>query len=150
MIKKLWKYLNRNSTNGEFDLPAEYSITYEDLPLAEYKFHFEDISKHLYFLSTIDEDELFLRNCKEYLISKELYVNTVRYWHSKDGMMIANLDETHKLWVKECERVIGIYNKLNRVRKTNPTYSFNIRILEPYIIEIREIVGMINTKMISK
>ena len=121
------------------------NLNYQQLDnIKEIVFLHKDVVEYIKALETILNQDLYNKHLDKYTMlnySKDSI--TIKHWFTNKGRLI-DINYEYSLWLELSNKLITEFDKLNRIKKSNTIVSFNIRKLQPYVLNIKEITQHIH------
>lgn len=116
------------------------NLNYQQLDnIKEIVFLHKDVVEYIKALDTILNQDLYNKHLDKYtMLNYSKNSITIKHWFTNNGRLIDINYEYYK-WLELSSRLVSEFDKLNRIKKGNTMVSFNIRKLQPYIVNIKEI-----------
>lgn len=146
MLKEAIEYFKNLFKKDKYEFIKKEKINYNYIKTIDVNIGFilPDIILYNKHLKKLLENDIF--NDFEYRHIKAITANTLVYknllwWCSDNGKVLNNLDKEIKQFFLLTDELIFEFNRLKKFKGNNPDYKFNIRQLQPYIINIETIRG---------
>ena len=116
------------------------NLNYQQLDnIKEIVFLHKDIVKYIKALDTMLNQDLYNKHLDKYaMLSYSKNSTTIKHWFTNNGRLI-DINYEYSKWIELTTWLVSEFDKLNRIKKGNTIVSFNIRKLQPYIVNIKEI-----------
>lgn len=113
----------------------------------ELTFLLDDIVKYNKHLDLLLKSNNFLEDIEYKNVLKisndRIFVKDLLYWCSDKNKVLDNLDKEVHTFLKLSEELITKFNLLKEIKKNEVEFKFNIRLIQPYIINLESIRGCI-------
>lgn len=113
----------------------------------ELTFLLDDIVKYNKHLDLLLKSNNFLEDLEYKNVLKisndRIFVKDLLYWCSDKNKVLDNLDKEVHTFLKLSEELITKFNLLKELKKNEVEFKFNIRLIQPYIINLESIRGCI-------
>lgn len=143
-MKIIIEYLKNLFKKDPYNIIKKETINYKyikskDITVSTIMPDIKSYNKHL---KKVLENDIFnsieYKNIKQ-VSENKLYYSKLLYFCSDNGKMLSNVDIEVKEFFLLTDKLILEFNRLKKYKSDVIDYKFNIRLLQPYIINIESI-----------